>query len=157
MIFFGGLKGLNNFTPEKLIENKILPEVYITEFSLQMKSQKGALSSTLRNSILNTKKLELTHHQNVFSFDFVALNYRNSSKNKYAFKLEGYDQQWIYPNPGIRRASYTRIPPGSYTFRVKASNDDGYWNEKGASIQVDIKSPWWLSILHTSSIQLSSS
>jgi signal transduction histidine kinase len=76
------------------------------------------------------------------SFDFVGLNYQSPEKNRYAYKLEGVDTDWV--DSGTRRyANYTELSPGTYVFRVKASNDDGLWNTQGASITITIASPWW--------------
>ena len=86
--------------------------------------------------------VELQYDENDLNFDFVALNYINSQKNQYAYLLEGYDEDWI--DAGNRRtAFYTNLSPGQYTFRVKGSNNDGYWNEEGASLGLHIHPPFW--------------
>jgi len=86
--------------------------------------------------------IELPYRNNFFSIEFAGLNYRHSNKNQYAYKLEGLNRQWLYC--GNRRyASYSNLEPGTYTFRVRGSNDDGVWNEVGASITVKISPPLW--------------
>nr|NIM15547.1 hypothetical protein [Candidatus Aminicenantes bacterium]NIM82299.1 hypothetical protein [Candidatus Aminicenantes bacterium]NIN21682.1 hypothetical protein [Candidatus Aminicenantes bacterium]NIN45491.1 hypothetical protein [Candidatus Aminicenantes bacterium]NIN88322.1 hypothetical protein [Candidatus Aminicenantes bacterium] len=88
------------------------------------------------------KEIELSYRDNFFSFEFVALNYINSDKNQYAYMLEGFDDDWV--NCGTRRfADYTNVPPGTYVFRVKGSNNDGVWNNQGASIKIIIIPPIW--------------
>jgi signal transduction histidine kinase len=87
------------------------------------------------------KKIVLDHDQNYFAFEFSSLSFYNPGKNQYAYKLEGIDKGWVY---GTRRyAGYTDIGPGTYTFRVKATNNDGIWNEEGVSVTVIIRPPWW--------------
>jgi signal transduction histidine kinase len=85
----------------------------------------------------------LKHNQNSFSFEFTAISFINAIKNKYAFKLEGFDADWNYRNAQNRIATYTNLEPGNYVFRVKASNNDGIWNEEGTSIKIHIASPFW--------------
>ncbi|RPI68946.1 MAG: hypothetical protein EHM47_13925, partial [Ignavibacteriales bacterium] len=91
-----------------------------------------------------------SHSENYFSLEFAALDFTNSSENKYGYKLEGFDKEWIYS--GKRRfASYTNLDPGEYNFRVKGSNNDGVWNEEGSLLKIIINPPfwqtWWFRIL----------
>ena len=89
-----------------------------------------------------SKEIVLKYNQNYFSFEFSSLSYYNPSKNQYRYKLEGVDKDWV--NSGSRRyVGYTNIDPGTYTFRVKGTNNDGVWNEEGTSITIIIKPPWW--------------
>ena len=88
------------------------------------------------------KQIELNHDQNFFSFEFAALNYSSPVKNQYAYQLVGIDKDWVYSGQQ-RLANYTNIAPGTYVFRVKASNNDGIWNEKGTSVTIIIHPPWW--------------
>ena len=102
----------------------------------------GAENSPLKEDINLTKELTISYKQSVFSIGFAALNYVSSSKNQYAYVLEGFDQNWNYI--GTRRvATYTNINPGEYIFRVKGSNNDGIWNEEGRSIKIIITPPIW--------------
>ncbi len=98
----------------------------------------------LPNPIANKSKIELTYSQNYFSFEFVALNYTAPDKNQYAYTLEGFDKNWHYVPASNRYASYTNLDPGEYILRVKGSNNDGIWNEKGASITLIISPPFWM-------------
>jgi len=132
-LYFGGPNGFNVFHPHNLHVNTIIPPVVITRFSLFDKPILGKQ---------NAKEIELDYDQNFFSFEFAALDYTNSNKNQYAYKLESVDKDWVYS--GTRRiASYTDIAPGSYIFRVKGTNSDGVWNEKGTTLLVIIHPPWW--------------
>lgn len=143
-MYFGGVNGFNVFHPDSLYENTYLPPVVITNFLLFNKTVSVSDSTTLNKAPESIEQIALAHDDYIFAFEFSALNYRQAEKNKYAYKLEGFNENWIYTDYKDRKATYTNVPPGTYTFRVKASNDDGYWNETGASVKVIIKPPWWL-------------
>ena len=142
-LFFGGTKGLNAFYPEELKSNSHIPPVVITDFQIFNKPVEiNADNSPLKKSITETKEIKLTYGQNVFSFEFAALDYKSPNKNRYAYMMEGFDKDWIYS--GNRRyVTYTNLDPGEYTFKVKGSNNDGLWNEKGASLTIEILPPLW--------------
>ena len=97
----------------------------------------------LSKSIIESKELELNYDDKVFSFEFAALDFHAPNKNKYAYIMEGFDKDWNYTDAIRNLATYTNLDPGEYTFRVKGSNNDGVWNEKGASIRIIILPPWW--------------
>jgi signal transduction histidine kinase/DNA-binding response OmpR family regulator len=91
---------------------------------------------------LPEEAMELTYDQNFISFDFAALDFFSPKRIEYAYKLENFDEEWIYA--GNRRyATYTNLDPGEYVFRVKAAGSDGVWNDKGDSMQFTIHPPWW--------------
>lgn len=147
-MFFGGPYGFNSFYPDRIKynQNKNIPPVVITGLKIfnnlvEINEQfdKGIL---LPNAINETNELVLTHSQNFFTFEFVALDYTTPEKNEYAYMMEGFDKEWVLCGTK-REASYTNLDPGKYTFRVKASNNDGLWNEIGTSIRVIILPPWW--------------
>jgi two-component sensor histidine kinase len=99
-------------------------------------------NSPLKKSITETKEIELSYSQNVFSFEFSALDYISPYKNRYAYMMEGFDENWIYS--GNRRyITYTNLDPGKYIFKVKGSNNDGVWNEKGVQLIIRILPPLW--------------
>jgi ligand-binding sensor domain-containing protein/signal transduction histidine kinase len=132
--YFGGINGFNSFFPDSIKDNPYLPPMAITDFKIFDKSA---------NYGLTPHDIVLSYDQNFFSFEFSALNFILPEKNQYAYQMEGFDKDWIYS--GTRRyASYTNLDPGTYTFRVKGSNNDGVWNEQGISIKVVINPPWWL-------------
>ncbi len=135
-MFFGGINGFNAFYPEKIKDNPNRPPIVITGFQIFNKDV------DLDTSISEKNLIKLDYSQNVFSFDFVALDYIFPEKNQYAYKMEGFDDEWV--EYGTRRyVSYTNLPHGEYTFRVKGSNNDGVWNEEGTSIQLIITPPFW--------------
>ena len=142
-IFFGGLNGFNSFYPENIKVNTFIPPVYITDFQVfNKKMLAGEKGSPLTNDISVTNKIELSYKQSTFSFGFSALNYTALENNQYAYKLEGQDHDWNYAG-NERKASYTNLSPATYTFRVKASNNDGVWNEHGPAIVITITPPFW--------------
>lgn len=142
-LFFGGTKGFNVFYPDQIRTNTFIPPVYITDFQVFNKNiNPGGKSELLKTDISYTKKIVLNYKQSSISFNFIALNYIISHNNQYEYRLDGLDKEW--ENAGMeRKASYTNLDPGTYTFRVKASNNDGVWNNKGASITIVITPPFW--------------
>ncbi|MDP2304134.1 MAG: two-component regulator propeller domain-containing protein [Ignavibacteria bacterium] len=141
-IFFGGIKGFNSFYPSEVTDNKYIPNIVLTDIKLFNESVEVGGDSPLKVQISKTEEIVLSHWQNDISFEYVALHYSNPSKNKYAFKLENYEDEWRYVGD-VRIATYTNLDPGEYVFRVKGSNNDGLWNEEGKSIRLIIKPPWW--------------
>lgn len=143
-LLFGGVSGFNIFNPANLAENTNIPPVVLTNFELFNKTVLvNAEGSPLKQNLLITKEIKLSYKQSVFTFEFAALDYTSSEKNQYAYKLEGFDQDWNYIG-SERSTTYTNLAPGTYIFRVKASNNDGVWNEVGTSIKVIITPPFWL-------------
>lgn len=142
-MYFGGINGYNAFNPDSIKLNTYIPPVYITGFSIFNKEQTpGSPGSPLKTTISETKELIINYDQSVISFEYVALNYIIPQKNKYAYKMEGFDKEWQYVGTQ-RKATYTNLDPGTYTFRVKASNNDEIWNTQGTSLILIIKPPFW--------------
>jgi PAS domain S-box-containing protein len=143
-LFFGGTDGLSAFYPDKLAYNPTPPPVVLTEFDLFNKPVKiGAKDSPLRQAIHAASSIILRYDQSVFRFQFAALDFTAPQKNRYAYKLDNFDRDWQYTDATRRFATYTHLDPGDYTFRVKASNNDGVWNEQGVSLHIRILPPWW--------------
>jgi signal transduction histidine kinase/ligand-binding sensor domain-containing protein/CheY-like chemotaxis protein len=143
LFYFGGLNGYNAFDPDEVSNNSVVPPVIITGFQLFNKNVEwNEEESPLQHVITHTDKITLDHTQSVFSFEFAALNYIQPEKNKYAFKLEGFEKSWNEVG-NQRKATYTALPPGEYTFKVKASNNDGVWNLSPTSVKIEILPPPW--------------
>jgi signal transduction histidine kinase/ligand-binding sensor domain-containing protein/DNA-binding response OmpR family regulator len=142
-MWFGGHNGISVFFPDQLRKNPNVPKVAITNFQLFNKSVPVGPNSPLKKSITETTHLDLDYTQSVLSFEFVGLNYNAPEKNQYAYRMLGFEDDWNYS--GTRRhVTYTNLPPGkTYTFQVKASNNDGVWNEEGTSLQIYIAPPFW--------------
>lgn len=135
-IYFGGINGFNKFYAQDIKENDHIPPVVITAF------KKFDRPMVLPQSILATQEIRLNYRDNFFAFEFAALDFSNPEKNQYAYKLDGFDENWI--ECGTRRyASYTNLDGGEYMFRVRASNNDLLWNTTGASVKIIITPPFW--------------
>ena len=142
-MFFGGVKGLTSFYPDKLVDNRYVAPVYLTEFLLFNKPVPvGGKGSVLTAEVSQATEIHLNYDQSVLSFRFSALNYTMPRKNQYAYQLVGFDKDWVYSGLS-RRASYTNLDPGNYELRVKASNNDGVWNTEGNRIRLRILPPMW--------------
>ena len=140
--FFGGPNGLNAFYPNELSENSNAPEVRLVDLKLFNKSVMETGAVALNAPLSDTKEIHFDYSQKDITFDFVAFHYANPSGNQYAYKLEGFNEDWVHVGDQ-RTASFTNLEPGEYTFRVKAANSDGIWNEEGASIRVVVEPPIW--------------
>ena len=150
-VFFGGIKGFNSFYPGQVKINSFIPPVYLTEFQLSNHTViPGGKDSVLKKDISFTNRIVLDYKHNSVAFSFIALNYIVNRNNQYQYKLDGVDTGWVKSGTE-RRANYTTLVPGSYVFKVRASNNDGVWNDKGASVSILITPPfwatWWFRIL----------
>jgi signal transduction histidine kinase/ligand-binding sensor domain-containing protein/DNA-binding response OmpR family regulator len=143
-LFFGGLQGFNYFDPAALTTNRNVPAVLFTDLKISNKSIVAGSGSPIKEHISVAQEIRLDFKQN-FALSFVALNYTNPKQNQYAYKLEGFDKDWNYTGT-INTASYTNLDPGHYTFRVKASNNDGVWSVQETTIKIYVKPPWWATI-----------
>jgi serine phosphatase RsbU (regulator of sigma subunit) len=135
-MYFGGANGYNIFRPTTIKDNLNAPRTYVVNY-------KRAGNDVLTDSIISYKKqLALSWSENYFQFELVALDYTDPAKNKFKYKLEGYDKDWSAPT-NVRYVSYTEVPGGEYTFMVKAANNDGIWNETPYEIRITIVPPFW--------------
>ncbi len=146
-LYFGGPNVFNMFNPVEIQENEITPEIKFTGFQIFNKSIIPGKDSPLKQSIEFCKEIVLDFDQDVFTIEFAGLEFTNPDKNKYAYKMESVDPDWVYTDANRRFATYTKLDPGEYTFRIKGSNNDGFWNEAGASISIIILPPWWKTYL----------
>jgi ligand-binding sensor domain-containing protein len=135
-LYFGGINGITVFNPDNITFNRNIPEVRITQFYVNN-------SPLVTDKLITTlKEITLEHDQNFFTIEFAALDYTAPKKNQYTYYLKGIDKEWIKSGTR-RRAYYTDIAPGRYTFLVKGSNNDGIWNPKPTSLSIIIKPPFW--------------
>jgi ligand-binding sensor domain-containing protein len=140
VMYFGGINGVSEFSPENMgydnyIEPVLIQNIYINGISINNKRE-----------LNNSKRLLLPRSDNNLKFSFIAFNYVNSSKCKYAYLLEGYDKDWIYTLSDNRIAEYANLPKGNYIFKVKASNEDGVWNTIYTSLPFEIRPSFWQTI-----------
>jgi PAS domain S-box-containing protein len=145
--YFGGKNGFNVFRPGDITDNPYKPSIVLTDFQLFNKSIdkiKSKLNGKRQlTNIAEMKEIKLSHKQNVIGFEFSALDFSNPSKNKYMYKLEGFDKEWNEISASKRFASYTNLSGGKYVFRVIGSNSDGLMNEEGLSIKLKVTPPLW--------------
>jgi len=141
-MYFGGINGFNSFYPKDLTSDTIVPKIVFTDFKLANNSVIPGKKSPLKQSITYANEIVLNHNQREFTIEFAAIHFASPSKNKYAYKIENYHTDWIELG-NKRSVSFTSFPHGEYTFRVKACNANGVWNEKGISIKLIINPPIW--------------
>lgn len=142
-LFFGGIRGLNYFYPDRIEDNPHIPPVVLTGLRLgnrqvTNKSDPGLLNTSLSE----VQELTFSYKDDVITFEFAALDYSAPEKNRYSYMLQGFNDSWIEAG-NLGTATYTNLPHGKYTFRVKGSNNDGVWNEEGFSLAVIVTPPWW--------------
>ncbi|HEX7357974.1 MAG TPA: two-component regulator propeller domain-containing protein, partial [Ignavibacteriaceae bacterium] len=147
-IYFGGINGFNVFNPSKFKDSNIKPKIVLTNLLLFNKTIPVGYDEHFERTILtkpldDTKILELTHYDYFFSIEFIALDYISPKSIKYAYKLKGFDNEWIYVNADRRFATYTNLNPGEYTFAVKSTNSDGIWSDVTKDISIIVNPPWW--------------
>ncbi|TAE21521.1 MAG: hypothetical protein EAZ92_16860 [Candidatus Kapaibacterium sp.] len=135
-MFFGGINGFNLFHPDSIQDQANTSSIVLTGF------RKFNKNTRLDTSITEAHTLTLPYSDNFISFEFTQLNYTNPQKNRYAYKLEGFDSDWIEAGT-VREATYTNLDPGDYIFRVKAANHDGIWSEREATVRLVVMPPWW--------------
>jgi diguanylate cyclase (GGDEF)-like protein len=138
-MYFGGIDGFNSFLPSRVSRNDNVPPVVLTSI------QKLNREVRLGQDLADVRELTLDHRDYVVSFEFAALDYAAPERNRYAYKLEGLDHDWVAAG-SARRASYTNLQPGHYVFRVKGSNGDGVWNEDGVALKLTVEPPPWRSV-----------
>jgi signal transduction histidine kinase/ligand-binding sensor domain-containing protein/CheY-like chemotaxis protein len=145
-MYFGGVNGFNVLAPGSIAVNPNTPKVLLTDLLLFNKAVSVGENEVLKEDISVTRKLLLTHEQSSISFGYIALNYTVPQANGYAYKLEGFDEEWNYVGTE-KKATYTNLNPGTYKFLVKASNNDGLWNSEPTAISFTITpayyKTWW--------------
>lgn len=142
---FGGFDGVNVFYPESIKNNEQAPQIEITDFKVFGKSVKCQDSTFLSKAINRTKSINLTYKTNVFGFDFTTLSYSAGDKCQFACKLDGIDKDWNFIG-NKKSITYSHIPAGHYIFKVKASNNEGFWGNNEVAINVNISPPFWETI-----------
>jgi signal transduction histidine kinase/ligand-binding sensor domain-containing protein/CheY-like chemotaxis protein/AraC-like DNA-binding protein len=147
-MYFGGIDGFNMFHPDSLHINTVSPMVVISDFKIFDHSLKNNVfyngKAYADRSISKATEIVLNPEDLVFSIEFAALSFIYPAYNRYAYKLEGFDNNWTYVNADKRFASYTNLNPGEYIFRVMAANKDGIWNQKVTSLKIIVLPPWWM-------------
>lgn len=146
-MYFGGNNGFNKFSPDRIKDHSFEPPLVLTDFQIFNKQVQIARDekdpSPLKKDISATTAITIPYKNSVISFEFASLNYTIIGKKKYAYKLDGFDEQWN--NVGTKRsATYTNLEPGVYTFKVRGLNNEGEWASKELSLQLTITPPFWM-------------
>ena len=144
-LFFGSANGFSYFKPSNLVENQGVSKVVFTNLKILNQPVKPSndKKSILKKSINLTEEITLNHQQNVLTLEFAALDFANPKKNQYAVQLNGFDEDWIQLG-NENSKTYMNLPSGDYTFKVKASNNDGIWNENPTELKIKILPAPWL-------------
>ena len=141
----GGDFGVDIFDPAKVRAREDAPTVVLTDFQIANQSVpvgEWQEKVMLSKSITYTPEVNLTHHENLIAIEFAALYFSSQDQHLYAYKLEGYDTEWTYTRSDARKATYTNLPPGTYTFRVKGATREGNWSPE-RTLQLTVATPFW--------------
>lgn len=143
-MFFGGFNGMVSFDPKEIVENSFSPKVVLTDLRLfNEKVSPNDNTRLLKKPLGETGQITFTNKQNIFTLEFIALNYSQFGHSQYAYMLEGLESDWNYVGES-RSATYTNLDPGDYTFKVKSANSDGIWNEDILSLKISKLPPFWM-------------
>lgn len=146
-LLFGGAGGFNLFMPPTAKHRQFDAQIVLTSFQVFNKpvavGEKIDKQVILPTSLAYTDKIVLKHNQNVFSVEFAALDFANTEKIKYAYKLDGFNNDWLYTDAGQRMATYTNLDAGTYKLRVKAMNSEGVWSEESVPLTIKVLPPFW--------------
>jgi signal transduction histidine kinase/AraC-like DNA-binding protein/streptogramin lyase len=150
--YIGGNNGFSSFNPVSLEQNRFIPPLVLTDLRI---SNKRILpndeTGILKDELNKTSSIVIKYSQSVLTIDYAALNYIRPENNQYAYMLENFDKDWVYA--GNRRSvTYTNLPEGTYTFLVKGSNNDAFWNEDPIRLEIIVLPPpwrtWWAILLY---------
>lgn len=143
-LLIGGMNGVTSFFPDRIIKNKFSPEILLTDFLVNNKDARLGKNPPLQYPVNESEQVTLAYDQNNLTIKFSALNFINPEKNAYAYKMEGLanNQDWL-PTGNQKEVNFNNLSPGHYVFTVRAANNDGYWNKKGRTLQINILPPLW--------------
>lgn len=149
-LFFGGANGFNIIHPEKVNKNPYPPKVVLRDFRLfntPVSLHKAYNGRTIVSKPLSeTEEIHLQYDENSLSLEFAALHFSVPEKNRYAYRMRGFDEVWKYTSADRRYANYTNLPHGHYVFEVKASNNDGVWSDEVEQLRIVISPPWYKTV-----------
>ncbi len=140
-LLFGGPNGFNIFHPDSLKDNLYNPPIVLTSY-LRYNTDDEEGRPIIEKGISERDSILLTFKDNIITFEFAALSYYNNNKNQYRYKLEGFNENWIQLGNN-HSVTFTNLSSGEYNLRVIGSNNDGIWNEEGASLFIEVLPPWW--------------
>lgn len=138
-IYFGGVLGVNSFIPENIVVDSLPAKVVFTDFKLFNKSLPASACGPLNER----PEISLRYSDNVFTIEFAALEFNNPAKYQYAYRLLGFEEEWNVVNAKQRRATYTNLNGGKYTFQVRASKSKGVWSKEPIELVINVSPPFW--------------
>ena len=144
-LYLGTSEGINFFDFDKINSNKNVPKILFQQLKIGNKRVSVSEIGSLKKTIQFSDSIFLNYNQSSFSIDYIGVNQTRGEKNNYAYMLEGLEKDWNYVDK-LRTATYTNIKPGKYTFKLKASNNDGVWTAKSKNVFIKVTPPWWLTI-----------
>ena len=143
-IYFGNISGFDSFYPYQIKVNQHVPSVFVT--GLEINNQRIDIGTWHLPIVFEKlEQLDLWYNDRMFSLSFASLSYCSPEKNMYAYKLEGFDNDWNFVD-NTQKVTYTNLPAGKYTFLVRGTNNDGIWSENITSLPIEVHPPYWLSI-----------
>ncbi len=142
-LYFGGFNGITAFDPRAIRDNRVAPRPVITGMAIFNQPVEQALPGLLKGPIEHAESITLPPSASVFSLEFSALHFAAPERNRFAYRLDGFDEHWVQADAGKRFATYTNLDPGTYVFRVRAANKDGVWSEQVAALAITIEPPPW--------------
>lgn len=142
-LYFGGFNGITAFDPRAIRDNRVAPRPVITGLSIFNRPIEEALPDALRGPVEHAETVTLPAGASVFTLEFSALHFAAPERNRFAYRLDGFDQDWVQGDAGKRFATYTNLDPGTYVFRLRAANKDGVWSEQVAALAITIEPPPW--------------
>lgn len=140
-LLFGGVNGFNVFNPEKIIGNTYIPQIVFTNY-IRYNTDDEEGKPIYEKGISEMDEISITYKDNIVTIEFAALSYYNNFKNKYRYKLEGFNKNWIQLGSN-NKVTFTNLSPKDYVLKVIGSNNDGVWNEEAASLLIHVSPPWW--------------
>ncbi|MCA1247048.1 two-component regulator propeller domain-containing protein [Massilia sp. MS-15] len=142
-LYFGGFNGITAFDPRAIRDNRVAPHPVITGLTIFNRPIEEALPGALKGPVEHAETVTLPAGASVFSLEFSALHFAAPERNRFAYRLDGFDRDWIEGDAGKRFATYTNLDPGTYVFRLRAANKDGVWSEQVAALAITIEPPPW--------------
>ncbi len=140
-LLFGGVNGFNVFNPDRITGNTYVPAIVFTNY-IRYNTDDEEGKPIVEKGISQMDEISITYKDNIVTLEFAALSYYNNFNNQYRYKLEGFNENWIQLGNN-NKVTFTNLSPGDYVLKVMGSNNDGVWNEKGTSLLIQVKPPWW--------------
>ena len=141
-MLFGASNGIFMFDPDSINKSRFVPPIVLSKLVIANQDIVPGEGSVLKVGLDDTKELVLSHKENIFAIQYAALDYTNPQNIQYAYILEGFEHQWTYADR-LRNATYTNLPKGHYTFKVRSTNSDGVWVDNTRFLDIVVLPSFW--------------